>query len=283
MDAETRLYGVIGKPVSGSKSPWIHNTLFEATGTNGAYLAFEIQEDQLTAALNGFRAQGAVGLSVTIPYKEAVIDWLDAVDPYAAALGAVNAVHFENGRSIGYNTDGPGLIKVLKQHDTQLADRRVLVLGAGGASRGICGALLDAGVQVVGLWNRTHERAVELAETLKDFAGSTGRIQPEPDSASFHKYDVVINTTSVGMQPNVGDTPVEISVLKPGALVCDIVYKPHETRLIREARSSGHPVVYGVEMLIEQALLAQQIWNGYTEETLAPIRKKLLEQAIAMF
>jgi len=278
MDASTRLYGVIGQPISGSRSPWIHNTVFQETGVNAGYMAFEVAPENLRDAINGFRAIGAGGLNVTIPHKTAVMELLDEIDPYAQALGAVNVIAFRDGKTIGFNTDGPGLVHVLLKKESNLASKKVLVLGAGGASRGICGALLNAGVSVLGIWNRTSERAESLVQGLRGFTEAVLDVHCVSDTRSFCEYDVVINTTSVGMQPDVEIIPVAVELLKSGCLICDIVYKPHETRWIREAIAAGHPVVYGIEMLIEQALLAQQIWIGQTDETIDRLRTILYEQ-----
>lgn len=275
IDSGTALYGLLGNPVSGTRSPWIHNTVFEQLGINGAYLAFTVEEKGLADAVRGLKALGVRGFNVTIPYKEAILPLLNRVDPLAARLGAVNTVVAEDGVLTGFNTDGPGLAAVLRRRLGSLRGLRVLVLGAGGAARGICGALLEAGVSELALLNRSRERAEALVLELGSLRAEGQGLTVLGLGDSLAAYSLVINTTSVGMAPLTDAVPVALDSLAPGAAVCDIVYKPHWTRLLREAQAAGHPVIHGIEMLIEQALLAQQLWHGITEGQLAPLRQML--------
>lgn len=275
IDSGTALHGLLGNPIAGTRSPWIHNTVFEQLGINGAYLAFTVEEKGLADAVRGLKALGVRGFNVTIPYKEAILPLLDRVDPPAARLGAVNTVVADNGVLTGFNTDGPGLAAVLRRHLGSLRGLRVLVLGAGGAARGICGALLEAGVSELALLNRSRERAEALMLELGSLRADGQGLTVLGPGDSLAPYPLVINTTSVGMAPLNDAVPVALDSLAPGAAVCDIVYKPHWTRLLREAQGAGHPVIHGIEMLIEQALLAQQLWHGITEEQLAPLRQRL--------
>lgn len=276
IDSTTALYGLIGSPVSGSRSPWIHNHVFETCGIPGAYLTFDIAPEALHDALRGFRALGVRGFNVTIPYKEAIIRELDHIDPAAARLGAVNTVVAAPEGWVGYNTDGPGLRAVIERHTGALAGRRVLVLGAGGASRGICGALMEAGVSEIAIWNRSPQRAEEMVRELSETQTGHTVLKAVTDSGVFQAYPLVINTTAVGMAPETEATPAAIGDLHPAAVVCDIVYKPHRTKLLRMAAEAGHPVIYGIEMLIEQALLAQKLWNGISDEQVDALRNALI-------
>lgn len=278
IDSTTRLYGLIGNPVAGSRSPWIHNTLFDACGLPGAYLAFHVAPDALKDAVAGLRALNPGGLNVTIPYKTEIMAYLDSIDPMAEALGAVNTIVNQDGHWRGYNTDGPGLLAVLKRKLPDLENRQVLILGAGGAARGICGALLLGGVQRLGIWNRTESRIAPLLCDLEALAHTGKSLEAVTSPEAFKGYDLVINTTSVGMEPDTDETPLDVSMLRAGAVVCDIVYKPHWTRLLQEAASAGHPVVHGIEMLIEQALLAEKHWNLVSEEALDAVRSRLVEE-----
>lgn len=284
IDNSTNLYALIGNPVSGSKSPWIHNHIFETCHLPGAYLAFDIEKDQLRHAVVGMKALNVKGINVTIPYKTEIMTFLDEVDPLAEKLGAVNTIVCEDGKWKGFNTDGLGLIAVLKRHIADFEEKKVLVLGAGGAARGICGILAESGIAKMGIWNRTPERAIQLSEALNLSKSENGHIDITPVSSvkAFINYDVVINTTSVGMAPDIEQTPVEITSLNPDAIVCDIVYKPHKTKLIREALSNGHNVIYGIEMLLEQALLAQKLWNGLTDEVISKNRNELMTEFEAL-
>lgn len=267
---EIRLYGLIGAPVAGSRSPWIHNTVFNALDLKAAYLAFHVEPTRLGASIAGFRAIGMGGFNVTIPHKQTVIGHLDGLDPFAEKLGAVNTVAVTPEGLMGYNTDGPGLISVLRRKLGALEEKKVLILGAGGAARGIAGSLLFNGVKSVGICNRTWTKADALVRDLAVF-GEAHIV----DRENFKDYDLVINTTSVGMYPFEDATPVDVKYLKPGAEVCDIVYKPRRTRLIREAEAAGHKVVFGIDMLIEQAVLAEQIWFGLTDAQVDQARELL--------
>jgi len=278
IDSRTQLYGLIGNPVSGSKSPWIHNHVFNTCSIPGVYLTFNLEAEQLSEAVSGLKALGVKGFNVTIPYKADIIPLLDDIDPVAKQMGAVNTVVCKEGQWNGYNTDGPGLIAVLRRHVPEIQKQKILVLGAGGASRGICGTLVSTGVIKLGIWNRSSDKAHQLAIELQHEAFEGCSVTAVSSEKNFSEYDIVINTTSVGMEPNTECTPVSISLLKPDAIVCDIVYKPHRTLLIREAIQNGHPVIFGIEMLIEQALLAQQLWNGLSDDTLEENRKALMAE-----
>lgn len=278
IDSTTQLYGLIGNPIMGSRSPWIHNHVFNTCDIPGVYLAFNVESKQLGEAVSGLKALGVKGFNVTIPYKSDIIPFLDSVDPVAKQMGAVNTVVCKDGHWNGYNTDGPGLIAVLRRHVPDLEAKKILVLGAGGASRGICGTLVSTGVLNLGIWNRSSDKAIQLATELQIIVREGCTVTSVSTENGFSDYDVIINTTSVGMAPETECTPVSISFLKPGAVVCDIVYKPHRTLLLREAIKAGHPVIFGIEMLIEQALLAQQLWNGLTEDDLVENRKALMAE-----
>lgn len=278
IDSTTRLYGLVGNPVSGSRSPWIHNRVFEIQAVPGAYLAFAVPPEALENAITGLKALNARGINVTIPHKTAIIPLLDSVDPMAEMLGAVNTVVCSDGHWRGHNTDGPGLLAVLKRHLNNIEDLRILILGAGGAARGICGALAREGVRCIGIWNRTPEKAALLAVELQTLARTGQAFFHVADADAFAEFDLVINTTSVGMEPAVDAAPADVSGFSSGATVCDIVYKPHQTLFLKNALASGHPVIYGIEMLIEQALLAAQLWNPLSDADLSALRTGLIEE-----
>ena len=284
IDSSTRLYALIGNPVSGSKSPWIHNHIFKTCDLPGAYLAFDVAKEQLNHAVEGMKALNVKGINVTIPYKTEIMSFLDEVDPLADQLGAVNTIVCEDGKWKGYNTDGLGLIAVLKRHIPDFEDKKVLVLGAGGAARGICGILAQSSLTEMGIWNRTPERAVQLSDAINFNKRENNKMNiiPVASVEMFSNYDVVINTTSVGMAPDINQTPVDITSLNQKAIICDIVYKPHKTKLIREALAYGHKVIYGIEMLLEQALLAEQLWNGLSDEIIAKNRNELMTEFEAL-
>ncbi|MEK7795627.1 MAG: shikimate dehydrogenase [Candidatus Hydrogenedentota bacterium] len=265
IDAHTRLCAVIGKPVSQSLSPAIHNAAFAALGLNYSYSAFEIED--VAAFLTELRAMPSFrGVSVTIPHKLAVIPHLDELDPMAARVGSVNTITNDNGRLIGATTDGPGALRAFAREGIDLAGKRVLFLGAGGAVRAVACAVADTpGVERVTLLARDPAKADALATIL---GRATGRvIEPGSLASDLAKalmsHDVIVNGTPVGMTPkSVQQSPIPSQLLRPDHVVFDMVYKPNETRLIREAKAAGCQVVYGIEMLIEQAALQFKRWTG---------------------
>jgi shikimate dehydrogenase len=251
LDAHTVLYGVLGSPVRHSLSPAIHNAAFEATGVNGVYLAFETTD--LPGSLAGAKALSFGGLSVTLPFKSAVIPLLDQLDPLAGRIGAVNTIRNEGGKLIGYNTDGPGALKALEPV-TDVSGKRCLLVGAGGAARAIGYALSRRGVEIV-VANRSAERGKPLAAFLG------GRCIPLAE-ANRIEADLLIQTTSVGMFPITDQVPVSSEALREGMVVMDVVYNPLKTRLLRLAEERGCMTVNGLDMFIYQGAEQFRLWTG---------------------
>lgn len=263
----SRRYALLGSPVSGSKSPLIHHTSFVFNEINATYEAFEVLPEQLGEALKAFVLEGYSGFNITIPHKETILAFVDALDPLAEKMGAVNTLVVRDGKIKGYNTDGLGLVESLTHHGLVLQGLLVLVLGAGGAAKGICHALAMAGVQCLDIHNRTLETAQALVLTLVDQYEVDSKVfdLTEFNLAKAHKlsaYDLVINTTSVGVIPNTETLPIEPEIFSKETVFCDIVYKPHETLFLRRARAMGAKCIYGIEMLIFQALLSEQLWEN---------------------
>ncbi len=263
-DAHTELYGIIGHPVGHSLSPAIHNAAFRAIKKNAVYLAFDVLD--LPGAIGGIRALGIKGLSVTIPHKETIMGLLDEIDPVASRIGAVNTVANREGHLVGTNTDWMGAVRALKEV-TDLKERKILVIGAGGASRAVCIGLMDMGVAGIHIANRTPERA-------KALAGICNASWSGLDGISATEASILINTTSVGMTPNVNEIPISPELLPRFQVVMDIVYSPIETRLLREASEAGCKTVRGIKMLLYQGIAQFEFWTGET----APIL--VMEQAL---
>ena len=251
----TEICGVIGDPIAHSLSPVIHNTAFRELGMNKVYIPFRI----LPADLNSFMrevvpALGIRGISVTIPHKEAIIEYLDRYDGAAQEIGAVNTVVVEGNARTGMNTDYRGVMECLEggcrrrwSTENPLSGRRILVMGAGGASRAICYGLVRRGAKVT-IANRTYRRAQELATKL-------GLDIVEWEQRNQGEYDMVVNATSVGMHPNVNDTPYPADWLKSSMVVFDSVYTPENTMLIKTAQRKGCATITGVDMFVRQAAL----------------------------
>ncbi|XP_010503257.1 PREDICTED: bifunctional 3-dehydroquinate dehydratase/shikimate dehydrogenase, chloroplastic-like [Camelina sativa] len=267
---DTEVYGIIGKPVSHSKSPIVHNQAFKSVGFNGVYVHLLV--DNLANFLQVYSAAGFAGFSCTIPHKEAAVECCDEVDPLAKSIGAVNTIlrRKSDGKLLGYNTDCFGSISAIEDglrssgdpssdpsSSSPLAGKTVVVIGAGGAGKALAYGAKEKGAKVV-IANRTYERALELAEAIG------GRALSLADLDSFHPEDgmVLANTTSMGMQPNVSETPISKHALKHYALVFDAVYTPRITRLLREADECGAITVSGSEMFVRQAYEQFEIFTG---------------------
>ncbi|MBI5968999.1 MAG: shikimate dehydrogenase [Deltaproteobacteria bacterium] len=251
INAQTQLYGVIGNPVRHSLSPIIHNGAFRRMGLNAVYLAFEVEN--LAEAISGIRGLGVRGVSVTIPFKTQVIPFLDEVEEVAGKIKAVNTITNEGGRLTGQNTDWRGALEALEEK-IDLKDKRVLLLGSGGASRAIAFGLKGKGCQVF-ICNRSLHKARALAEEL-------GFVSLPLSCIDGLDTQVVINATSVGMHPNDTQSPLQKEFLKKGMTVMDIVYHPLRTKLLQEAEEQGCQTIAGLEMLARQGAAQLQIWTG---------------------
>lgn len=257
IDGTTKVYGIIGNPVGHSKSPVMHNSGFAALGENRVYVPLPVTD--ISAGLLGLRGLGLWGASVTIPHKEAVIPLLGHVDPVAARIGAVNTIaviETGEGRELhGSNTDWLGANRALAER-IDLPGKRVVVLGAGGSARAIGFGLLEEGAEVV-LCSRTEQRGCGLAADLGCDWYSLDRL----DDLSG---DILVNATSVGMQPDSDRTLAARNLLGRYRVVMDIVYAPLTTRLLTEAEAAGCATVNGLEMLLYQGVAQFELWTGKT-------------------
>ncbi|UOQ46316.1 shikimate dehydrogenase [Halobacillus salinarum] len=255
--------GLIGYPVGHSLSPWIHNQLMDKAGLKGSYELMEIQPEDFDHRIQALKEMNLDGFNVTIPYKEKIINYLDEIDEAAEHLGAVNTVKLENGRWIGYNTDGIGYLKSIQNRfpHVELSTRKILVLGSGGAARGIIFALAEAGCKEIDVANRTVGKAEELIKELEASLSATA-IDLEQASQNIKDYDFIIQTTSVGMNPNPENQIIKLEQLNERAIVSDIVYRPMETQFLRAAQAKGASIQFGHEMLLHQAVYSFQIWTG---------------------
>jgi len=252
------LAAVIGSPVSHSLSPAIHRAAFVASKRTGDYVATECTVEEVERTLQHLQNENLVGVSVTMPLKEAVIDYLDFVTPDADFLNAVNCISFGPDGSIGHNTDGDGCCDALTEvGGVQLRGSTVVLLGAGGTARSIALALVRRGAHVI-VVNRTQSHAVALVGSFAAFGDQVSIAVGS--EASIASASILINATSVGM--NSSDIPVNPSVLHSGLTVLDAVYSPMETSLLAASRVAGATVVDGLWMLIHQARHQQKLWFG---------------------
>ena len=262
INSHTTLYGVFGNPISHSKSPLMLNCAFKANGINAVYTAFQIEQGTLKEAIQGIRALKFRGVNVTIPYKVEVMSYLDEIDEGARVIGAVNTIVNENGKLIGYNTDGIGYVRSLcEETGISLQGKRVLLLGAGGAGRGIAYALAKAGAAIVWVSNRTESKADELVSYISLLTEAKS-IAPEAIAGIIDKVDLVVNNTSLGMHPNINEIPLDPNLLHDKLVVSDIIYTPMETLFLKEAKARGARTHGGLGMFIYQGAYAFEYWTG---------------------
>lgn len=256
------LFGLIGYPIKHSLSPWIHQQFMEKANIIGEYNLFEIDlETDFKNEVNKLRQKKINGFNVTVPYKETIINELDELDEQAQKIGAVNTVLNSEGKLIGYNTDGLGYVKSLEGAYPVIKNKElnILLLGAGGAARGIYNGLKSSGYLNVDIANRTLEKAEEIQHT--NISGMTNVLTLNEAEQVLDRYDIVIQTTSVGMKPNIDTQIISLDKLKSTAIISDIVYQPIMTQFLKEGKKRGASIHKGHTMLLYQAELAFNIWT----------------------
>ncbi len=262
INGKTTIYGIIGNPVSHSFSPDMQSHAFQSLGMNSVYLPFQTEEETLPFLLDAFRITGVKGFNVTVPLKEKIIPHLDELSKEAEILGSVNTVAFGNNGWKGYSTDGNGFIRSLLESGYDVSGKKVLLIGAGGSAKAVSLSLVQHKISSLHLKNRTVEKAVKLSEVLlRENAELDVKINPDWNE----KYDILINSTSVGMQND--SCPVSDAVIRNCSRVVDIIYNPPITPLLQKAIQNGIPYDNGIGMLLYQGVEAFEIWTG----TKAPI------------
>lgn len=272
---KTRLVGLLGWPVAHSKSPLIHNAAFAALGLDWLYVPLPAPPARLAEAVRGLAALGFAGANVTIPHKEAILPLLDRLDPEAELSGAVNTIVVEGSGLVGYATDGAGFVESLREATGRdPAGMTVLLLGAGGAARGVAAGLARAGAARLLIANRTVPRALALARGLAARLGPASAAAPrveglalEPAALAPHlpAVDLVIQATAVGMAGGpdpAGAPPLDLARLRAGVVVADLVYAPAVSPFLAAAAAAGHETLGGLGMLLHQGALAFERWTG---------------------
>lgn len=264
----TKIIGVLGHPIKHSYSPLMHNISFELAGLNYIYLPFDVPPAALKDVLKGMIALGIKGFNVTIPLKEKVMPLLKDVSEEANIIGAVNTIVNDEGTLRGYNTDVHGIVESLTQFKEELSGAKVTVIGAGGAARGVIYALIrNFKVGEITIVNRTEQ----TAESLKEYFSAkmvfheikSLPLVPPDLIETFRDSKLIVNTTSMGMYPDVDDsaTTIKDSFMK-GQIVFDVVYNPVKTKMLKLAESQGATVVTGLKMFIEQGAKSYELWTG---------------------
>ncbi len=269
---KSSLVGLIGWPVEHSLSPAMHNAAFANLGLDWAYVPLPVHPDDVHQAIKGMAALNLVGVNVTVPHKQAVMRYLDELSEAARATGAVNTIHIKDGKFFGYNTDAIGFFNSLIEAGCDPKGLHIAVLGAGGAARAVVFALTRAGAASVTILNRTAERAAFLIDDLADiFPNSHLHFAPLTNEALADlgdDIDLIVNTTSVGMSPNIETCPWPDDVPMPKqATVCDLVYNPLETMLLTRAQEAGLIAIDGIGMLVHQGAYAFETWTGQQAPT----------------
>ncbi len=267
--AKTTQLGIIGDPVEHSFSPKMHNFIADYMGQDYVYSAFHVKPEDLGDAIRGVRALGIRGINVTAPHKKAVMSLIDEVSEQAELLGSVNTVVNRGGKLYGYNTDSEGFYKALVNAGTKINGSRILVMGCGGVVKPTLMRIIQAEPESITLMNRTAEKARKMSEAIYDAMGF--RIDTEISSWDF---DIVINTTSAGMEPQTDALPIDsidgidsLDFIHEGMSVVDMIYNPAETLFLREARLRGAKTLNGLDMLIYQGILA---YEYFTDTKLPP-------------
>ena len=256
----TKVVGVWGHPVGHSRSPVMHNAALAKLGLDWVYVPFEVAPGNVGAAVEAVRALGLVGVNVTVPLKELVLPYLDEIDEDAARIGSVNTICNRNGKLTGYSTDGAGFLRSLKEVGQETENRQVYLLGAGGSARAVGFALASRGCFCT-IANRTAARAEALAADIN--AVYPNRAEAAGWGTGTKPFDLLVNTTSVGMSPRVGEMPsLPPGVLAAKPFVYDLIYAPMQTRLLAEAEAAGCKAMNGVKMLVQQGAVSLSLWTG---------------------
>ena len=265
IDGYTRLVAVVANPIKHSISPFIHNSAFEATNTNGVYLAWEVDATELAETVANIRRYQMYGINLSMPYKEQVIAYLDQLSEEACLIGAVNTVVNREGTLIGYNTDGKGFFKSLPSF--KISRKRVVLLGAGGAAKAILAQAILDGVSQISVFVRSSsmEKTRPYLEKIQNATGfrvdlfALEDVQDLQDSIT--QADLLVNATSVGMDGSSQPIPTSI-VLPEKLMVADVIYQPFETPFLKWAKEQGNQSINGLGMLLYQAAEAFELWTG---------------------
>lgn len=258
------LTGVLGDPVDGNPTGVMEEAAYQAAGLNYRYITMRVLPEHLKAAFEGIKAVGYKGLNLTMPYKIAIIPWLDELTEAARIIGAVNTVVEKDGRYIGENTDGKGFVRALSKKGISLAGKHVTLLGAGGAARAIAVECALAGADHITVVNRTEGRGRELAALIEKKTKSHGDFVPwTPHFAVPADTDILIQATSVGLFPDVTAKPdIDYHTIMKDMVCADVVFNPVKSAFLKEAEAQGASIVTGIGMLVEQGALNFTLWTG---------------------
>ncbi|MBU3075073.1 shikimate dehydrogenase [Clostridium estertheticum] len=252
----SELYGLLGEKLSHSVSPQIHSKIFNKLGIKGYYHLFEVESRDLKAVMEGFKVIKPRGINVTIPYKIKVMEFLDDVSTEAKAIGAVNTIKFENGKTIGYNTDYFGIGMLFNKNDIQVENKKATIFGNGGVAVAMVNYLLNNGISEITVVTRNVSKLKENSSFKSCRVISYDEIQ------EIKELSIAINCTPLGMYPNINNSPIEKKYIGKFTSAVDMIYNPKETLFLKYAKEAGLKAVNGLYMLVGQATCAQEIWNN---------------------
>jgi len=264
---ETRIMGVLGNPIEHSISPQIHNTISSLLGVNAIYIPLKSEINKLEDTIKGLKAVNITGFNVTIPFKEKIMQYLDECSKEAQLIGAVNTVVNKNGRLIGFNTDAEGFAKSFeKAFGKGFKSARILILGAGGAARAVAVKAAMQGAEMINIANRTVQKAADIASLINNHSECRAEALSFEDIKQrnlLEETDVIINTTPIGMHPDIDNSPVSIdNNFSEKHIVYDLIYNPPETKLLKFAKKCGSKTLNGLGMLLYQAISAYELITG---------------------
>ena len=272
INGKTKIIGVIGKNIENSLSPLIHNQMILKHSLHFCYLPFQVAETDLNKAIQGIKALNIRGVNITFPYKEKVVKFLDEVEESARRVGSVNTIVNNKGFLTGYNTDVIGFKRSL-QEDVEfvIKKKKAVIFGAGGAARGIIFALLEEGIEEICIFNRTLEKAKKIKQDFSPFFPESSidvfPLEEENLKNKIERTHLIVNTTSLGMPPQIDKTPLpDEKLFHPNLLVYDLIYHPAKTFFLRQAERAGAKIINGLPMLVYQGIESFYLWTGLKPE-----------------
>ena len=276
---DTNILCVIGHPIEHSMSPLMHNAALKELSLDYIYLAFDVPPRELEKAVSGIRKNNIKGINVTIPHKETIIKYLDQIDPLAKKIGAVNTIKNQKGYLTGKNTDAFGAKQALINAGFEIKEKNVLILGAGGAARAVSFALSDESDNIF-ICDIIEKRAIALANELKNkmkIKAVGKKFNYESLKSLIIDIDLLINTTPIGMYPNIKFSPISKDLLNENLFIFDVIYNPLQTQLLKEASAIGCKTLNGIEMFVNQGALAFEWWTD-KKPNLKLMKEKIIDQ-----
>lgn len=256
--SKTKLFGILGTPVTHTLSPKMHSYIAKSLSIDMTYLAFDVAPENLHTAMEGMKSVGACGFNITAPHKIEIMKELDEIRDDALRMNSVNTIVNRNGKWLGFNTDGDGFCGSLLLEGCEIKDKNILIIGAGGSARGVCYKLAEYGASSITMIARTEEKIHIIGEMVKKYSNTEFYSSLDRNE----KYDIIINSTPLGMHPNEEKNPCDfMDIICEHTTCCDLIYNPRKTLFLKEAESRGAKVINGLGMLVLQGILAFEIFN----------------------